>query len=326
MTAGRELVDIRSRVDPEVTAAMTASTVDFHGLGPETLAEVREATARRQHRPADPTAPVVHTDVPIGGEPATTVRVHRRREASGPAPAIFWIHGGGYVMGEAAGDDGRFDQWCDQLGVVGVSAAYRLSPEASYPAPLDDCLAGFEWMMAHTDELGIDRDRVGIGGRSAGGGLAAGLVLLLRDRGRRDVRFQILIHPMLDDRMDTESARWDDPMWPPPANRFGWRAYLGPLADGDVPAYAAAARAVDLRGLPPTYLSVGGLDAFSDSVLAYASRLRHAGVSTDLHVFADVPHGFDSLAPATSVARRANAALDGWLLARLERLTAGSES
>jgi acetyl esterase/lipase len=192
-----------------------------------------------------------------------------------------------------------------------------LSPEASYPDPLDDCLAGFEWVVAHADELGIDPERVGVGGRSAGGGLAAGLALLLRDQGRSEVRFQILIHPMLDDRMETQSASWDDPMWPPEANRFGWRAYLGALEGDDVPAYAAAARAADLSGLPPTYLSVGGLDAFSDSVIAYASRLRHSGVSTDLHVFADVPHGFDSLAPGTAVARRAVAALDEWLATRL---------
>jgi acetyl esterase/lipase len=233
-------------------------------------------------------------------------------------PCVYWIHGGGYVAGSNLGDDLRFDRWCPTLGCVGVSVEYRLAPEHPYPAPLDDCYAGLAWVVAHADELGVDASRVGIGGNSAGGGLAAGLALLARDRGELAINFQLLIYPMIDDRQVTHSSGWTDPIWPPSANTYGWTAYLGDRKGGpDVEPYAAATRATDLGGLPPTLIAVGAIDGFSDEDIDYAVRLRHAGVPVDLHVYAGAPHGFDGLAVDSAVAARATRDIEDWLRERL---------
>jgi acetyl esterase/lipase len=155
---------------------------------------------------------------------------------------------------------------------------------------------------------------VGIGGQGAGAGLAAGLALLARDRGEIPLTFQLLIYPMIDDRAITPSSAWIDPVWPPAANHFGWASYLGALhGTDDVPYHAAPARAVDLSGLPRTFVAVGALDIFSDEDIEYAKRLRHAGVPTDLHVYAGAPHGFEGIATLTAVAKRANRDIDEWL-------------
>jgi acetyl esterase/lipase len=142
--------------------------------------------------------------------------------------------------------------------------------------------------------------------------------LLARDRGELAIAFQALIYPMIDDRQITVSSQWNDPVWPPSANRYGWDSYLGDLKGGAVPGYAAAARADDLRGLPPTYISVGALDGFADENIDYANRLRHAGVPVQMHVYASAPHGFDSLTPGTAIAKRANRDIVEWLASQFQ--------
>ena len=124
-------------------------------------------------------------------------------------PAVLTIHGGGYVIGSYDMDSPLLDRWCPNLGVVGVSVEYRLAPETSYPGPLEDCYAALRWTYDNAEELGIDRTRIGIYGLSAGGGLAAGLTLLARDRGEVPVAFVLLDCPMLDDRQRTPSLRSD---------------------------------------------------------------------------------------------------------------------
>jgi acetyl esterase/lipase len=228
------------------------------------------------------------------------------------------MHGGGLVVGSYEGDDARFDRWSPMFGLVGVSVEYRLAPETPYPGPLEDCYAGLVWVLQHAAELGVDPARIGIGGPSAGGNLAAGLALLARDRGEVPVQYQLLIYPMLDDRQITPSSAWPDPVWPPAANTYGWTAYLGDAKGGpDVAAYAAPARAGELAGLPPTLIVVGAIDGFSDEDIDYARRLRHAGVPVYLRVYAGGPHGFDSLAPNSALARRANRDVEEWLGAQL---------
>ena len=122
---------------------------------------------------------------------------------------------------------------------------------------------------------------------------------------------------MIDDRQITTSSHWQDPVWPPPANRFGWDCYLGELRGDAVPCYAAAARATNLERLPPTFISVGALDGFADEDIDYATRLRHAGVPTELHVYPGAPHGFDALTPNTAVARQARGDIEAWLAKQL---------
>jgi acetyl esterase/lipase len=247
------------------------------------------------------------------GAPDVTLRVHRPVGQQGDLPCVYWMHGGGYVLGSYEMEDVRFDKWCPMLNIVGVAVEYRLAPETPYPGPLEDSYAGLKWVHENAGELGIDRSRIGIGGASAGGGLAAGLGLLVRDRAEFPNAFQLLVYPMIDDRMTTPSSSWEVPIWPPASNEKGWAAYLGPLAGGDVPIYAAASRATDLSGLPPTLITVGALDGFLDEDIDYATRLMRTGIPTELHVYPGGPHGFDALLPGTALARRGRRDMEEWL-------------
>ena len=306
-----DTLDVTPLIDPEIASALAALGVRFDTLSDATLPRIRE---RRAQTPLPAVSDLVQRrDHAVPARPPVSVRVHRPVAAQGPRPCIYWMHGGGLVLGTNLADDARFDAWCPALDCMAASVEYSLAPEAKYPAPLEDCYAGLAWLHANAEALGIDARRIGIGGASAGAGLAAGLVLLARDRGELPVAFQALIYPMIDDRQVTVSSRWNDPVWPPQANRYGWDSYLGELRGDAVPCYAAAARATDLRGLPPTFISVGALDGFADEDIDYATRLRHAGVPVELHVYAGAPHGFDSLTPGTAIARRANREIMAWL-------------
>jgi acetyl esterase/lipase len=309
-------MDVAALVDPDIVPLLAAFE-DFR-VSPDNLTRMRS-------RPLVPPAPlsdeverVDHVVPGPDGGPDVVVRVHRPKDAKGLLPCVYSIHGGGYVMGSYAGDDARFDSWCPRQRCIGVSVEYRLAPETPYPGPLEDCYAGLAWVHDHAGELGVDPSRVGIMGASAGGGLAAGLALLARDRAELPVAFQLLIYPMLDDRQMTPSSQAETPIWNPAANEFGWRSYLGPLYGTDrVPPYAAASRATDLAGLPPGYVMVGTIDGFHDEDVDYATRLNRAFVPTELHVYAGAPHGFDNLLAGAPVAKRARRAMNEWLERRL---------
>jgi acetyl esterase/lipase len=257
---------------------------------------------------------VERTDHVVSEDPYVVVRVHRPKAVAGPLPCVYSIHGGGYILGTYEMDDARFDRYCTLFPCVGVSVEYRLAPETPYPGPLDDCYVGLRWAYYHAESLGVDPDRIGIAGVSAGGGLAAALALLARDRAEVPVAFQLLECPMLDDRQTTSSSRLDGlPIWSRESNEFGWRSYLGDLyGHAELPPYAAPARAQDLVGLPPALVIVGGADGFRDEDVHYALRLNQSGVPTELHVLPGAPHGvqmfFDSV-----VARRWNQIVTEWL-------------
>lgn len=307
-------LDLCPLIDTEIAAVLDALPIDlgarFDGLTVESLSEVRAMMA-------DGPIPelsdrVERTDHAVSAH--VSVRVHRPVGVDGDLPCLYWMHGGGLVFGTNQRDDLRFDRWCQAHEMVGVSVEYRLAPEAPYPGPLDDCLAGLAWVVDNAAELGVDPACIGIGGVSAGGGLATATALRLRDEGGPPVRFQLLVYPMLDDRQITTSSGWNDPVWPPVANAFGWSSYLGDAKGGpDVSGYAAAARASDLAGLPPTLIVVGALDGFSDEDIDYAVRLRHAGVPVDLYVYSGAPHGFESFFPGTTIARQATSDMSAWL-------------
>ncbi len=309
-------MDVQRLLDPEVAAALALFPFDLGSLSVDVLPAYRSGMGAAPLPELSGTVECRVVDVAgPAGAPDVTLRVHRPKALKGSLPCVYWMHGGGYVLGSAAMDDLRFDEWCQQFGCVGVSVEYRLAPETPYPGPLDDCYAGLAWVHANAAELGIDTSRIGIGGASAGAGLASGLALLVRDRAEVPLAFQLLVYPMLDDRMTTTSSGWEVPVWPPAANRFGWQAYLGELADdGDsVPSYAAAARATDVSGLPPTLVLVGALDGFLDEDVDYAMRLIRAGVPTELHVYPGAPHGFDAMALGTAVAEQARRDTEAWL-------------
>jgi acetyl esterase/lipase len=183
-----------------------------------------------------------------------------------------------------------------------VSVDYRLAPEHPFPAAVDDCYAAFEWTVASADELGIDRARIGVGGGSAGGTLAAAIALMARDRSGPALAFQLLVYPAMDDRLDrAPSCRSGLPVVDRVACERVWNLYLGPEDQrGEVSPYAAPLRATDLTGLPPAYVMTAELDPLRDQGIEYASRLLAAGVSVELHQWADTFHGFDLMPSETS--------------------------
>jgi acetyl esterase/lipase len=256
------------------------------------------------------------------GDPDVVIRIHRPAGVEGPLPCVYSIHGGGYVMGSFTMDDRRFDHWCPKYKCVGVSVEYRLAPETPFPGPLEDCYAGLKWVHEHASELGIDATHIGLCGASAGGGLAAALALLARDRGEIPVRFQLLDCPMLDDRQISPSSQLDAlHIFSRESNTFGWKSYLGDLyGAADVPAYAAPARATDLAGLPPAYVCVGAVDGFRDEDIDYAMRLNQAGVPAELHVYSGAPHGVMLFSDAP-VAKRYAAGIEDWIARQLRPAT-----
>jgi acetyl esterase/lipase len=243
--------------------------------------------------------------------------------SQGPVPALLHIHGGGYVLGVAEGSGPSSVRTAAEVGCVVVSVDYRLAPETVAPGAVEDCYAALRWLYTEADDLGIDRSRIAAGGESAGGGLAAALALLARDRGEYPLCFQLLIYPMIDDRTVTPasgSPNTGEFVWTRSFNRFGWRSLLGEEPGGaGISAYAAPARADNLADLPPTYISVGALDLFLDENIEYARRLLNAGVPTELHVLPGAYHGFE-LAPEARVTKLAETERRSALARAFERL------
>ncbi|MDN4174649.1 alpha/beta hydrolase [Nocardioides sp. SOB77] len=258
-----------------------------------TLLRVARRVYGAATQPVDGVAVGVH-ELPEGGSVRVHVPTSGRPEPSG---ALVWIHGGGTIMGTAAQDDRLCSELARDVGVVVVSVEYRLAPEHPFPAPLDDCAAALAWLHEHAVELGVDPERIAVGGASAGGLLAASLAQRATDEGL-PVAFQLLVYPMLDDRtvLCTEHGGRGRFLWTPASNRFAWTSFLGrpPAEDGTgLPAYAVPARRVDLADLPPAWIGVGDLDLFHDEDLEYAARLRAAGVACDVHVEPGMYHAAD---------------------------------
>lgn len=251
-----------------------------------------------------------HTTPGRDGAPDVGLLVYRPAAAKCPVGCIFHIHGGGYVIGAVDAQEAQHRDMVARLGCVLVTVDYRLSPETAFPGGIEDCYAGLDWTFTHAADLDIDPRRVGVMGESAGGGLAASLALLVRDRGEHVLAFQHLIYPMVDDR----TCAHPDPhphagefIWTPHNNHFGWAALLGREPGGEgISPYAAAARAEDLTGLPPTFVATGSLDLFLEEDIEYARRLLRAGVPTELHVYPGGFHGFDfdPAADVSAAARR----------------------
>jgi len=265
-----------------------------HIVGPRTLPIVRALDRLRVGlRPPGASGDVEVVTLGSG----VGVRLFRPMGVAEPAPALLWIHGGGYVLGTAQQDDRLCRQFSARLGITVASVDYRLAPEHPFPVPLQDCYSALTWLAGLP---AVDRRRIAIGGASAGGGLAAGLALLARDRGQVTPIFQLLAYPMLDDRGSTTADKPNYRLWDARSNHFGWTAYLG---DTD-PRTAVPARRDDLSGVAPAWIGVGTNDLVHDEDLAYAERLRSAGVPCDVEVVPGVFHGFDMFVPKAQVSQR----------------------
>ncbi|NRQ39125.1 alpha/beta hydrolase [Nonomuraea sp. NN258] len=315
-------------LDPELRAALEREPLPPFDVA--ALTYERLAVERAQAHALIAAAPRRATDVAIedrhvpGPEGAPDVRLRIYRPDGDPAerPGLYWIHGGGMIMGTPEGNDDQLIEYVEELGLVAVSVDYRLAPEHPHPAPVEDCYAGLAWTAKNAGELGLDPARLAVGGGSAGGGLAAATVLLARDRGGPEVAFQLLVCPMLDDRNTTPSSHEfaTAVVWDRAANLYGWKALLGDLAGtDDVSPYAAPARATDLAGLPPAFIDVGELEVFRDECADYALRLARAGVSTEFHLYPGAFHGFDVMVPGVELSRRAAATRKAALARALRR-------
>ncbi|MEU9343413.1 alpha/beta hydrolase [Streptomyces sp. NPDC048278] len=314
----------RPALDPELSELLAGMPL-MSRLTPELLAQLRLLPSTPvddllAHRRAD------RREITVPAADGAEIRLsvlspaHTGPAADAPAPCVYWIHGGGMVMGD------RFSQidipleWLDELGTVVVSVDYRLAPEATGTTLVDDCYQGLLWTVEHAAELGIDPARIIVAGASAGGGLAAGLTLLARDLGTPAIAAQVLVCPMLDHRNTTVSSRQYTGIpgvWTGEMNAFGWQAVLGDLSGGEVPAHVSPALADDLSGLPATYIDTGSAEVFRDEDTEYATRIWAAGGQAELHVWAGGFHGFDALYPQARISATARRTRTDWLARHL---------
>lgn len=225
--------------------------------------------------------------------------------SEGLRPALLWLHGGGFIIGEGR-DDVVAVPIAERVGCVVVSPRYRLAPENPFPDGIEDAYSTLLWMVENAEDLHIDINRIAIGGISAGGGMTAGLALLNRDRGGPKLKLQILNAPMLDDKHNTSSGQLSIPakFWNKELSFKAWKLYLGEAYGGDVSPYAVPSHANDLSGLPPAYLCVGNIDLFRDDVINYAQRLMAAGVPSELKVYGGGYHAFDLFSPQAAISKR----------------------
>ncbi|MEU2361584.1 alpha/beta hydrolase [Streptomyces noursei] len=312
-------------LDPELAVALAAlGEAARQPFTPANLASRQARDAAARPRPtlrdlqADGRFEVAELRVPgVAGAPDVTLVSARPADSTGPLPLLYYLHGGGLLMGNAWSVLPRLlRDWGHPLEMAVISVEYRLAPGTRYPGAVEDAYAGLAWIAAHAAERGVDPDRIVLGGKSAGGGLAAALALLTRDRGGPTPIGQLLLSPMLDDRNDTFSSHQmaGHDTWDRTSNATAWQALLGDRHGADdVPPYAAPARATDLSALPPAYLEVGSAETFRDEGVAYADALWRAGGQAELHVWPGACHGFDTFAPGAALSRHALEARTRWL-------------
>ena len=303
-------------LDPEIAAALAPMADAMAQATPPAVGDVEArralwepiigAAGTAQPIPAD--VRTSEHEVKAHDGARITVRWYAK-DGAVPGSAVLFLHGGGYIFGHVDLFDGPVSRYVSASGVPMLSVEYRRAPEHPFPTPLEDAYAALGWLHDHAAELGVDPTRIGVMGDSAGGGMAAALSILARDRGGPAIARQILVMPMLDDRTGPPDAH-SEPylLWSHEDSLTAWPALLGEAAGGpDVPATAAPARLADATGLPPAYIEVGQLDLFRDEDTAYAAKLGRAGVPVEFHLHPGAPHEFDSIAFTSDVARRATA-------------------
>ncbi|MDR6639476.1 alpha/beta hydrolase [Paenarthrobacter nitroguajacolicus] len=302
-------------------AAVLANMPPFPTLALETLKDVRQPPPGYEP-PSDAVLSqggafiIEERFIPGGTGADISVVICTPAGAAAPRPALYLVHGGGMVSGTARQSMPGYMHLAEALGLVIVAVEYRLAPETPYPGPVEDCAAGLKWTFENSEELGVDGNRVIVLGQSAGGGLAASLILLARDHGHRMPLGLMLTAPMLDDRNNTVSAWQMEGIdtWDRARNEVGWAALLGSRrGTPDVSPYAAPARASDLNGLPPTFLDVGSAETFRDEVVAFASKIWKSGGQAELHVWPGGFHGYELLAPEAAISRETRAAREAWV-------------
>lgn len=308
------------------SAAVWRHLVDtvYGGVVPEITEEI-VPRARAHKLPTRETVlghfPVTEKEYSAPGPDAdVTVSVFTPRDHAGSGPGIVWIHGGGMIAGHRFGAEAALRLAVDSSMVV-VSVEYRMPPDYPDPAPVDDCYAALLWTADHASELGVDPAAIILAGGSAGGGLAAGTALRVRDHGGPGLAGLLLLSPMLDDRLRTVSAQMSGVLsWTRTSTETGWRLLLGDrFGTDDVSVYAAPGRATDLSGLPPTFLDVGSVDLFRDETVSFGSTIWASGGDAELHVWPGGFHGYEDYAPKAPLTADTLAVRDAWVARTLSR-------
>ncbi len=234
------------------------------------------------------------------------LRMYRPQSMVSSAPVLLWLHGGGYILGKPEQDDPCCIQYARELGIMVVSVDYQHAPEYPFPSAMEESYAALEWVCSHAEQLGIDANRIALGGASAGGGLAAALAQFTQELSEIHPVLQLLVYPMLDDRTSirTGPVQQNHLLWSQESNRFGWESYLGiECGAAVVPPFSVPARCNDLAGLPPAWIGVGTLDLFYDEDIAYGQRLRDRGIACRTYIVPGAFHGFDLAGLSLQVVR-----------------------
>lgn len=298
-------------IDPELQVALSALLAAVPGgfNAPEKIEDRRTLiNAALALNPVNENVTREDRMIPVKDAPDVRIRIYRPKHAtySLPQPAIFTIHGGGMVTGNIEADDANAAGLCEQSGALTIAIDYRLAPEHPFPAAINDCYAVANWLFANANELDVDPDRIALHGGSAGGGLAIGLALKMRDSGNLHFCFLMAIYPMIDDRNISASSKaiTNIGVWDRKASLESWAWYLGDAhGRDDISPYAAPARATNLEGLPPTFIDVGTHDLFLDEDQEFAERLKAAGIPVDFHISEGAYHAAELFAPDAKVSR-----------------------
>jgi len=306
-------MNIEKSMDPELRAVFTKLPELPKATSTEEFVAARKSisemiAAMQVGQPKSDRVMVEDRCVPSPtGSPEVPIRIYTPSSRTEALPGLLYIHGGGFTAGSAKDFDFNCEHIVENVGCVVVSVDYRLAPEHPFPAGPEDCYTTLRWMVASAVDLGVNAASIAVGGASAGGGLAAAVALMARDRKEVKLAFQWLLYGCLDDRHITPSSHaiTDMRVWNRAKSLSGWKAYLGSDHQGEVSPYAAPTRMEDLSSLPPAYIMVGELDLMRDENIEYATRLMQAGVSTELHVIPGAFHGFEFLVPNAAVSIRA---------------------
>ena len=304
----------RPALDPELSTRLADFPLGVD-LNPELLVQMRQYVVPADTYLGGRALERREIEVTAADGARLPVTVLRPATPTDNAPCIYWLHGGGMVMGDRFANLDIPLDWLDQHGAVVVTIDYRLAPEVSGTTLVEDCYQGLLWIAAHAEELGTDPARIVVAGASAGGGLVAGMTLMARDRNGPPIAAQILICPMLDHRNTTSSSQQyagDPGVWTREKNLFAWQSVLAGQT-GEVSSYVSPALETNLADLPTTYVDAGTAEVFRDEDVAYASKIWAAGGQAELHIWAGGFHGFDAMFPDAGLSTAARAARSAWL-------------